>query len=120
MAHTYTNLLTHVIFSTKDCAPLITASLHDDLLACLRGIVTRAWRRPKSCKHQRDFFRPFRGWGRVGMFCSHGSRRGLSRFGGTRCAGWRGTARGVAVAGRHDVAAATSSHAQTPKCRGLR
>jgi hypothetical protein len=32
MSHTYTNLLTHVIFSTKDRAPLITAPLHDDLL----------------------------------------------------------------------------------------
>ena len=39
MAHTYTNLLTHVIFSTKDREPLITASLHDDLLAYLGGIV---------------------------------------------------------------------------------
>jgi len=36
MSHTYTNLLTHVIFSTKDRAPLITAALHDDLLAFLR------------------------------------------------------------------------------------
>jgi REP element-mobilizing transposase RayT len=39
MPHTYTNLLTHVIFSTKDREPLITASLHDDLLAYLGGIV---------------------------------------------------------------------------------
>ncbi len=39
MSHTYTNLLTHVIFSTKDRAPLITASLHDDLLAYTGGIV---------------------------------------------------------------------------------
>jgi len=39
MAHTYTNLLTHVIFSTKDREPLITASLHDDLLAYLGDIV---------------------------------------------------------------------------------
>ena len=39
MAHTYTNLLTHVIFSTKDREPLVTASLHDDLLAYLGGIV---------------------------------------------------------------------------------
>ena len=33
MLHTYTNLLTHVIFSTKDREPLITAALHEDLLA---------------------------------------------------------------------------------------
>jgi REP element-mobilizing transposase RayT len=39
MSHTYTNLLTHVIFSTKDREPLITAALHDDLLAYLGGIV---------------------------------------------------------------------------------
>jgi len=36
MSHTYTNLLTHVIFSTKDRAPLITAPIHDDLLAFLK------------------------------------------------------------------------------------
>jgi len=39
MSHTYTNLLTHVISSTKDRAPVITATLHDDLLAYLGGIV---------------------------------------------------------------------------------
>jgi REP element-mobilizing transposase RayT len=39
MSHTFTNLLTHVIFSTKGREPLITASLHDDLLAYLGGIV---------------------------------------------------------------------------------
>ena len=33
MSHTYTNLLTHVIFSTKDREPLITAALQVDLLA---------------------------------------------------------------------------------------
>jgi REP element-mobilizing transposase RayT len=39
MSHTYTNLLTHVIFSTKDRGPLVTAALHDDLLAYMGGIV---------------------------------------------------------------------------------
>ena len=39
MSHTYTHLLTHVIFSTKDRTPLITAALHDDLLAYTGGIV---------------------------------------------------------------------------------
>jgi REP element-mobilizing transposase RayT len=39
MSHTYTNLLTHVIFSTKGREPLITAPLHNDLLACMGGIV---------------------------------------------------------------------------------
>ena len=39
MSHTYTNLLTHIIFSTKDREPLITAALHGDLLAYLGGIM---------------------------------------------------------------------------------
>jgi REP element-mobilizing transposase RayT len=39
VSRTYTNLLTHVIFSTKDREPLITAALHDDLLAYMGGIV---------------------------------------------------------------------------------
>ena len=39
MSHTYTNLLTHVIFSTKDREPVITTALHDDLLAYMGGIV---------------------------------------------------------------------------------
>jgi REP element-mobilizing transposase RayT len=39
MSHTFTNLLTHVIFSTKDREALITVTLHDDLLAYLGGIV---------------------------------------------------------------------------------
>jgi REP element-mobilizing transposase RayT len=39
MSHTYTNLLTHVIFSTKDGEPHITSALHDDLLAYMGGIV---------------------------------------------------------------------------------
>jgi len=39
MAHTYTNLLTHVIFSTKDREPLIIPAVHDDLLAYMGGIL---------------------------------------------------------------------------------
>jgi putative transposase len=39
MPHTYTNLLTHVIFSTKDREPVIAAAFRDDLLAYLGGIV---------------------------------------------------------------------------------
>ena len=39
MAHTYTNLLTHIIFSTKDREPLITAPPRDDLLAYIGGIL---------------------------------------------------------------------------------
>ena len=39
MAHTFANLLTHVIFSTKDRDPLILPDLKPDLLAYLGGIV---------------------------------------------------------------------------------
>jgi len=39
MSHTYTNLLTHIIFSTKNREPLITAALRDDLLAYMGGII---------------------------------------------------------------------------------
>lgn len=39
MAHTYSNLLTHVVFSTKDRQPFIDASLKPDLLAYVGGIV---------------------------------------------------------------------------------
>ena len=35
MAHTFANLLTHVIFSTKDRGPLIASDLKPDLLAYL-------------------------------------------------------------------------------------
>src|SRR3990167_6721051 len=39
MAHTFTNLLTHVIFSTKDRMPLIQPGLKSDLGAYLGGTV---------------------------------------------------------------------------------
>jgi len=39
MAHTYANLLAHVIFSTKDRQPLISRDLKPDLLAYMGGIV---------------------------------------------------------------------------------
>ena len=39
MAHTFANLLTHVIFSTKDREPLIGQDLKHDLLAYMGGIV---------------------------------------------------------------------------------
>lgn len=41
MGHTYTNLLTHVIFSTKDRAPLITPELKSDLHAYMGGIIRK-------------------------------------------------------------------------------
>ena len=39
MAHTFANLLTHVIFSTKDRQPLLTPDLRPELLAYMGGIV---------------------------------------------------------------------------------
>ena len=39
MAHTFTNLLTHVIFSTKDRMPCIDAELKPELLAYVGGMV---------------------------------------------------------------------------------
>jgi putative transposase len=39
MAHTFTNLLTHIIFSTKDRAPFIAAELKPELHAYLGGMV---------------------------------------------------------------------------------
>jgi REP element-mobilizing transposase RayT len=39
MAHTFTNLLVHVIFSTHERAPLIGDTIRDDLHAYLGGIL---------------------------------------------------------------------------------
>jgi putative transposase len=41
MAHTFANLLTHVIFSTKDRQPFLTPELRPDLLAYIGGIVRK-------------------------------------------------------------------------------
>jgi putative transposase len=41
MAHTFSNLLTHIIFSTKDRQPFLTAELRTDLLAYMGGIVRK-------------------------------------------------------------------------------
>jgi putative transposase len=39
MGHTYTNLLTHIIFSTKDRLPYLQGDRRDDVFAYLGGIV---------------------------------------------------------------------------------
>ena len=39
MSHTYTNLLSHVVFSTKDRRPLIDAEMKPRLLGYINGIV---------------------------------------------------------------------------------
>lgn len=41
MAHTFSNLLTHVIFSTEDRRPILTPDLSPDLLAYKNGIVRK-------------------------------------------------------------------------------
>ncbi|HMD85580.1 MAG TPA: IS200/IS605 family transposase [Terriglobia bacterium] len=41
MAHTFASLYTHVIFSTKDRLPFLTAELRPDLLAYRGGIVRK-------------------------------------------------------------------------------
>jgi len=42
MSHTYSNLLSHVVFSTKDRRPLIDAELKPRLLGYLNGIVSES------------------------------------------------------------------------------
>ena len=39
MSHTYTNLLSHVVFSTKDRQPLIDLEMKPRLLGYMNGIV---------------------------------------------------------------------------------
>ena len=46
MAHTYTNLLTHALFSTKDRQPLIRTEMKSDLYAYLGGIITNLRGKP--------------------------------------------------------------------------
>jgi putative transposase len=41
MPHTFSNLLTHVIFSTQDRQPFLTPDLRPDLLAYMGGIVRK-------------------------------------------------------------------------------
>jgi putative transposase len=42
MSHTYSNLLSHVVFSTKDRRPLIDAELKPRLLGYINGIVNES------------------------------------------------------------------------------
>lgn len=39
MSHTFTHLVVHVVFGTKDRAPLISASIKADLFAYIGGII---------------------------------------------------------------------------------
>jgi hypothetical protein len=47
MAHTYTNLLTYPLFSTKGRQPLIRAEMKPDLYAYMGGIVTNLRCKPR-------------------------------------------------------------------------
>jgi REP element-mobilizing transposase RayT len=46
MAHTYTNLLTHALFSTKDRQPLIRTEMKPDLYAYMGGIISQLKGKP--------------------------------------------------------------------------
>src|ERR1700737_1988901 len=46
MAHTFTNLLTHVIFSTKDRHPAIDEEIKDRLMAYMGGIAVEMKQQP--------------------------------------------------------------------------
>jgi len=69
MSHTYTNLLSHVVFSTKDRRPLIDAEIKPRLLGYINGIVDESggkvlslnsmadhlhmlWESPQNCRCQ--------------------------------------------------------------------
>ena len=54
MAHTYTNLLTHALFSTKDRRPTIRPEWKSDLHAYLGGIITNLRGKPVLINGPRD------------------------------------------------------------------
>ena len=46
MSHTYTNLLTHALFSTKDRQPMIRTGMKSDLYGYMGGIITNLRGKP--------------------------------------------------------------------------
>jgi len=54
MAHTYTNLLTHALFSTKDRQPMIRPGLKSDLYAYMGGIITNLRGKPVLINGPKD------------------------------------------------------------------
>ena len=54
MAHTYTNLLTHVLFSTKDRQPIIRPEMKSDLYAYMGGIITNLRGKPVLINGPKD------------------------------------------------------------------
>jgi len=54
MAHTYTYLLTHALFSTKDCQPLVRPEIKSDLYAYMGGIISNLRGKPVLINGPRD------------------------------------------------------------------
>jgi REP element-mobilizing transposase RayT len=54
MAHTYTNLLTHASFSTKDRQPLLRAEMKSDFHAYMGGIIARLRGKPVPINGPKD------------------------------------------------------------------
>jgi REP element-mobilizing transposase RayT len=54
MSHTYTNLLSHVVFSTKDRRPLIDVEIKPRLLGYINGIVNESGGRVLSLNSMPD------------------------------------------------------------------
>jgi REP element-mobilizing transposase RayT len=54
MAHTYTNLLTHALFSTKDRQPLIRPEMKSDLYAYMGGIIKNLRGKPVLINGPKD------------------------------------------------------------------
>lgn len=54
MAHTYTNLLTHALFSTKDRQPLIRPEMKSDLYAYMGGIINSLRGKPLLINGPKD------------------------------------------------------------------
>jgi hypothetical protein len=46
MAHTFTNLLTHALFSTNDRQPIIRPEMKSDLYAYMGGVITNLKGKP--------------------------------------------------------------------------
>ena len=54
MAHTYTNPLTHALFSTKDRQPLVRPEIKSDLYAYVGGIIVNLRGKPVLINGPRD------------------------------------------------------------------
>lgn len=56
MSHTYTNLLTHIVFSTKERSPLITNEIKPELFAYLGGLIKELKGKPIIINGMSDHF----------------------------------------------------------------